>query len=470
MKNCISIIIPTKNGGELFRESLEMIYSQNIALQLEVIVIDSGSTDQTLQVCADYPVKLIRIAASSFNHSATRNLAISAAQGELCVLTVQDAVAVDRKWLGKLVAPLQNNKRVAGVFGQQVSRAEASPLSRCCKQLWYQEWKNDWDQESEQLPVASDGWKELSGEQKRRYARFDNVNSCIRKSVWKDIPFPDVSYAEDTAWAMGVLSAGFSVYWQPNAKVFHSHERSLAYEFKRSYVDTKTLSATFGESFQLISHHRARLVITWFAQEAERFQESSTRELAKKERSVWAIAEADDLWQQMNLAHDESIEEEKDVEWFRSCFYRCLLGPTWFRKVCRTILNKGIFFQRAPNVNSSGKSLFVLELQGRHRFFLNQLLRIYFAHNNQNANSVRLIRFGAAAMVGGSLLGQYMSSVDFPAKIDGGSSHLEDIQGRSMSATEGKGFWQAVDEWSRQQYNQESDALLYLDQLLTDGV
>ena len=104
MRDSISVIIPTLNGGELFHQLLRRAcFSQDIDCELEVIVIDSGSCDQTISLCSKFGVHLIQIPVSSFSHSSTRNLAISRANSEICVLTVQDAVPVNRKWLATLV-------------------------------------------------------------------------------------------------------------------------------------------------------------------------------------------------------------------------------------------------------------------------------------------------------------------------------------------------------------------------------
>jgi GT2 family glycosyltransferase len=468
MNNCISVIIPTKNGGELFRESLEMIFSQEIDCQLDVIVIDSGSTDQTLEICAAYSVRLIQIPASSFGHSSTRNLGIEVAKGEICVLTVQDAVAVDNTWLAKLVEPMIRDENVAGVFGQQVSTAEASLMERCCKSLWYQEWRADWKNEHRQLPVEPRHWHQLSLEQKRQYARFDNVNSCIRKSVWQKIPLPDVSYAEDIAWAINVLSSGFSIFWQPDAKVFHSHNRSLAYEFKRSYVDMKTISVMFGEHFSLLTHHRVCMVFDWIIQEAGRFLQIPVRQWDEKEPSGRIIAEADILWQQLNQEQKwlgKSSKGHNLIGLFYCYAYRCFPRSRWFRQMCRTLIKKGDFLREKVCDANTVESSLLVELQARHHFFFNQLLQVYFTQNKKNTDTFRIIRFGAAVMVGGSLLGQYMSTMDCTEKYCNTGVSTE--QNRSIH--DGI-LWQVLGEWYDEKNGQEHDALLRLDQLLTGGV
>ncbi len=479
MENCISVIIPTLNGGDLFRESLEMILAQTIDIPLEIIVIDSGSCDQTVRLCAKYPVKLIEIPTSSFNHSSTRNLAVSAAQGNICVFTVQDAIPANRTWLATLVEPLVKHDRIAGVFGQQVSRPDASPLSRCCKTLWYREWRMDWKQEYEQLPVAPDDWEKFSFEKKKAFARFDNVNSCIRKSVWQRIPFPDVPYAEDFAWAMEALTSGFSIFWQPNAQVFHSHNRSLAYEFRRSYVDMKTFSTILGDCSLSMTQQMARSVIEWLTMEAWRFRGIPAKKMDDLKLEIEKIAQADVLWQPKNKGNEMPRESSGSLPPTDSVFgmanrlhsflcyffYRCLSGPAWFRKMCREVSNDGLCLRKNRYADITAGQSFVWEIHGRHRFFLNQLLQIHFAQKGQTLHTVPALRLGAAAMVGGSLLGQYMSTVACKDKADGMSENTRKAQTINQEQ-----FWQVLGEWYNQDFSKESDALSRLDQLLTSGV
>ncbi|MFH0782116.1 MAG: glycosyltransferase [Pseudomonadota bacterium] len=476
MEKSISVIIPTSNGGDLFRESLEMILAQTIDVPLEIIVIDSGSCDQTVRLCTKYPVKLIQIPASSFNHSSTRNVAVSAAQGNICVLTVQDAIPVNRKWLATLVEPLVTNDRVAGVFGQQVSRSDASPLSRCCKLLWYQEWRMDWRQEYEQLPVAPDDWKKLSSEKKREFARFDNVNSCIRKSVWQEIPFPDVPYAEDFAWAVEALTSGFSIFWQPNAQVFHSHNRSLAYEFRRSYVDMKTFSTILNDSSLSMTQQMARTIIRWLGLEALRFLQIPAKHMNYGKLGIDKISQADFMWQinnkEMLKGSQESLPPTDSFlgmvnknNYILHCIYRLLSGPEWLRKMCRKFTNNELFFSRKGYADTKVSPSLFWELQGRHRFFFNQLLQIHFAQKGKTLHTVPAIRLGAAVMVGGSLLGQYMSTVNCLERVGEVSESK-----RKLQPTNQEQFWQVLEEWYNQDFSQESKALSHLDQLLTGGV
>ena len=238
----VSVVIPTKDAGPGFRQTLEMIFAQQVPYPFEVIVVDSGSQDITLELCREFPVRLLQIPPKDFNHGATRNYAISQAQGEFIVLTVQDAVPVDKDWINALIQPLIEDMEVAGVYGRQLPKPDSSYITRKRNELWY---KGLEKRIAQQIRSEAE-FAKLSLEEKLLTIRFDNVNACLHKAVWRKHPFPASSYAEDLAWALEVLKAGYKLIYEPAAQVWHSHDRGLWYEFKRAYQDGKVLIKLFG--------------------------------------------------------------------------------------------------------------------------------------------------------------------------------------------------------------------------------
>ena len=474
MSKNISVIIPTKNGGEQFRETLGAIFSQEIDVPFEVVVIDSGSTDQTLRICNDFPVRLIQVPPASFSHSSTRNKAISKSTGELCVLTVQDAIPVDRQWLASLVAPFAKNDRIGGVYGRQVSKKDGSGFSRCCKDLWYREWRRDWPQPYEQIPIDPEKWEKATPEEKRSLSRFDNVNSCIRRSVWEQIPFPDVAYGEDVAWAIKVLTSGFSLYWQPEACVYHSHERPLGYELQRSYVDTKSLAVLFSGNTTSMTHEMSRSVINWLIKEAKSYLEAVSKGQTINMEGVDILSEADRVWQikkqEERRVLRESATESRSNRGLKESllyyYYGSLAGPRWLRKLCRDFFRQGKFFLRSTREDSSGIGPAVaLKLQGIHRSFLNQLLQVHMAGGPQTAGNKQSIRLGSAVMVAGSFLGQYLQPVTVA-----GENHNKNINIAMNRPVDHQDVWHALDEWYQQAHEDDSAALSCLAELLGNGV
>ena len=106
VKPTVSIILLTKNGGELFKTCLNAIFSQDINLTYEVIVVDSGSTDNTLKYISEYPIQLFKIDPKHFRFGPTRDYAFAQAAGQYLVTLSQDVVPANSDWLAKIIAPL----------------------------------------------------------------------------------------------------------------------------------------------------------------------------------------------------------------------------------------------------------------------------------------------------------------------------------------------------------------------------
>ena len=238
----ISLVIPTKNAGPSFRQTLEAIYAQEIPSSLEVIVVDSGSTDETLAICQDFALTLLTIPPDTFSHSGTRNEAIRHAHGDIIVLIVQDALPVGTSWLRALISPLERDPRVAGAYSRQVPRPDADLYTRRMFSIWGM---------SSTRPAIREitdraAYEQMSWGEKSHLCAFSNISSAIRASVWRETPFPPVEYAEDLAWAKMVLESGYRLVYVPTSTVIHSHHhRSWMDKLRRAYIDGKTVPQIF---------------------------------------------------------------------------------------------------------------------------------------------------------------------------------------------------------------------------------
>ena len=89
-----SIIILTRNAGYNFKNTLDKIFSQKYK-NFEVIIIDSASTDNTLDIAKQYSVKIKKIKAEDFGHGKTRNLGAKLATGKYVIYITHDAIPKD---------------------------------------------------------------------------------------------------------------------------------------------------------------------------------------------------------------------------------------------------------------------------------------------------------------------------------------------------------------------------------------
>ena len=181
-----SIIIPTKNGEKYLQEVLSMVFKQKVGFDFEIIIIDSGSQDKTLQIIKRFPVKLYQISPQEFNHGLTRNLAASKAKGEYLVFLTQDAKPANDHWLQNIVRPFEEDKEIAGIFGRHLPRENCDPFQKRILKDFF---------ESFGLKTTIYQIKDAVGREnafeknKHVLTYFSNVNSAVRRSVWQKIPF-----------------------------------------------------------------------------------------------------------------------------------------------------------------------------------------------------------------------------------------------------------------------------------------
>ena len=242
----VSVVIPTLNAGPEFEELLKQIFMQEGDFDREVLVVDSGSTDGTDELARSYGAVVHKISRQEFNHGATRNLGISLAQGEYVALIVQDAVPLDERWLATMVENLKQDEQVAGVYGRQIPRPGSGALTR----VLVNSLATASLERREQFAGGTEQYRELPPRKRRRFAAFDNVSSCLRRSVWEKLPFEKTNFGEDIRWGKRVVEAGYKTVYEPRSAVFHSHERGAMYDLRRHYVDQRVLLELFG--FELV--------------------------------------------------------------------------------------------------------------------------------------------------------------------------------------------------------------------------
>jgi glycosyltransferase involved in cell wall biosynthesis len=218
----ISVCIPTKNAGSRIASTLGAWRRQEVGDDIELVVVDSGSSDDTPAHCRAAGARVTSIPPESFNHGHTRNRLGELARGDILVFTVQDAAPADEQVLRHLVEPLWHEPELAGVCGRQEVAPEADLVGR---------WEtvqlgNQVGLERRYKRLAS--WQEfLTWDLPHRFESvcFDNVCSAIRRRVWEETPFSRIDFGEDLDWAVRVLRRGGVLLRNPAARVLHSHCR-----------------------------------------------------------------------------------------------------------------------------------------------------------------------------------------------------------------------------------------------------
>lgn len=237
----VTVVIPTKNGGPLLDRVLSSIFSQQAPWAFEVLVVDSGSTDETLTIARKYPrLRLIQIEPAEFGHGKTRNLAVESAKGEYVAMLTQDALPSSSSWLVELLKPVLEDDRVAGVFGRHIAYPESSVFTRYELEQHFAGFTRYpvIELDDRQRYLTDEGYRQLL------YFFSDN-NALLRRSVWEQIPYPEVDFAEDQAWACKIVEAGYRKAYSHNAAVYHSHEYGLWERLQRSFDESYALCRLF---------------------------------------------------------------------------------------------------------------------------------------------------------------------------------------------------------------------------------
>lgn len=102
-----SIVIPVKNGGERLNQVLDMIDRQETEFSYEVICVDSGSGDDSVETIKRHGCILKQIPPEEFGHGKTRNLGASLGTGEFILFVTQDAMPADTHWLDQMLKAMK---------------------------------------------------------------------------------------------------------------------------------------------------------------------------------------------------------------------------------------------------------------------------------------------------------------------------------------------------------------------------
>jgi rhamnosyltransferase len=230
----VSVVIPVCNVGTLFERILQAIRQQVVpGREIELVVVDSGSTDGTPDRARRYGANVICIPKEEFNHGATRNLGISHTHGSLVCLFVGDACPIGTNWLQALIDAVDSDPEVAGAYSRQLPWPEDDALMSFLVNQWHRV-------QGEQRVVQAlppGGMKALPYPERRKACAFDDVSSMMRREVWDRFPFRPLQFAEDIGWSTQVMQAGHKIVYAPESQVYHSHNRNAAFHARRQYVD-----------------------------------------------------------------------------------------------------------------------------------------------------------------------------------------------------------------------------------------
>ena len=214
----VSVIIRTYNEQRHLRALLQGVASQRLpGRQIETIIVDSGSTDDTLRIAADFPVKVIPIRKQEFSFGCSLNIGCRAASGETLVFVSGHCIPKTPSWVRDLVEPLGRDS-IAYVYGGQLGN-ESNHFSE--RQIFSKYFPDE-----DKCP------------QEGFYC--NNANAALQRKVWNEHPFDEeLTGLEDMHLAKRLVAQGYKIAYVARAAVYHLHDESWAqvrHRFEREAI------------------------------------------------------------------------------------------------------------------------------------------------------------------------------------------------------------------------------------------
>ncbi len=235
----VSVIIPTFNGGKDLPALLELLSKQADVREIEIIVVDSGSTDDTLAIAAYFGAKIIQITQDEFSHSFARNLGAKHASGEYLLFMTQDAKPGSEHWVRDMAQPILRDIAVA-VSCKEEPRDDCDLLGRFS--LWiHSRYMGILEQDRVLSMPASNEYDAM-----RRNSQLDDVACMIRRDVFSQFEYRG-SFAEDLDLGLRLIRKGYRLSLLGSSPVIHSHNRPAFYYLKRCLMDITTLKELFSD-------------------------------------------------------------------------------------------------------------------------------------------------------------------------------------------------------------------------------
>lgn len=215
----VGVVIRTLNESELLGTCLESLRRQRGGFDLDIVVVDSGSIDSTLEIAKLHRARILEVPPEDFDYGTALNLGFDEVVGEIVVVLSAHAIPTDDNWLQTMVAPFDDPK-VAGVSSRQLPWPNAS-------------WK-----EVHRLHAQFGETRQLYNARNPDEPTFSNAASAIRFTVWRQHPFISTWAAEDMEWARRVIDLGWTIVYEPRASVLHSHDEDPRSQARR-WIDIR---------------------------------------------------------------------------------------------------------------------------------------------------------------------------------------------------------------------------------------
>jgi glycosyltransferase involved in cell wall biosynthesis len=237
----ISIVIRACNEEKHIGQLLEGIAGQSLK-DLEIILVDSGSTDRTIEITSRFPVQVVHIQPEDFTFGYSLNQGIAHSRGEMIVIASAHVYPVYPDWLECLLAPF-TDPQVALTYGKQ----RGNSLNKFSEQQIFHHWYPDQSQHHQPYPFCN------------------NANAAIRRSVWESFHYDEtLPGLEDLEWARRIMAKGYSLSYVAEAEVIHLHEETPRAVYNRYRREAMAFNHLFPQEhfhlFDFLNHLTTNIV------------------------------------------------------------------------------------------------------------------------------------------------------------------------------------------------------------------
>ncbi len=229
-----AVVIRAYNEEKHIGRLLEGIFQQTVN-NIEIILVDSGSTDTTVAIASRYPVHVLHIDPNEFSFGCSLNRGISQTQAEFVVIASAHVYPVYPDWIERLLSPFKD-PQVALSYGRQ----SGSTGTHFSEHQIFAQWYPDQSTPKQANPFCN------------------NANAAIRRAVWELHPYDEtLSGLEDLEWAHWAIQQGHTIAYVAEAEIVHVHNetpRGIFNRYKREAMAFKRLFPA--EKFSLLDFIR----------------------------------------------------------------------------------------------------------------------------------------------------------------------------------------------------------------------
>jgi len=256
MKPNCSIVIRAFNEDKHIGRLLAGINQQTVK-NVQVILVDSGSTDTTVEIAKSMGAEVVSIEPKDFTFGKSLNLGISHAESDLVVIVSAHVYPVYPDWLENLLEPLKVSQSALS-YGKQ----RGAKQTKYSEHQIFAKWYPDQSLLFQEHPFCN------------------NANAAIKRELWDQHHYHEgLPGLEDLEWANWAFKAGYNIAYQADAEVIHVHNET----WKNVYNRYRREAMAFKQIFPHEHFHLIDVVKLWVSNVSNDIQSARKQQVFTSE-------------------------------------------------------------------------------------------------------------------------------------------------------------------------------------------